>query len=180
MPKISANSLCRDCMFNVQQCVCEKWIFFIENTVGWTSCHTIESYMIAFVRRHRVLPKSFCKNEKNILCVDFLDVAISEIAAIQKKSGNELEAKFKDHLQLLVDGQNLFMESCHRLQLNERQIENDMVFILERILDHVDNRWDQSGCILYFLTTILPVSVVITYTCILSKLNTPSVGALLT
>lgn len=70
----------------------------------------------------------------------FLEAAISEIAAVQKKSENELEAKFKEHLQLLVDGQNLFMDNCHRLQSNERQIENDMVLILERILDHIDNR----------------------------------------
>lgn len=81
---------------------------------------------------------------KIILCtlyIGFLEAAVSEIAAIQKKSENELEAKFKEHLQLLVDGQNLFMDNCHRLQSNERQIENDMVLILERILDHIDNKW---------------------------------------
>lgn len=70
----------------------------------------------------------------------FLEPVVGEIATIQKKSENELEAKFKEHLQLLVDGQNLFMDNCHRLQSNERQIENDMVLILERILDHIDNK----------------------------------------
>lgn len=69
-----------------------------------------------------------------------MESAISEIAAIQKKSEQELEAKFKEQLQLLVDGQNLFMVNCHRLQSNERQIENDMVFILERIMNHIDNK----------------------------------------
>ncbi|XP_025424466.1 uncharacterized protein LOC112693561 isoform X2 [Sipha flava] len=70
----------------------------------------------------------------------FMEAAISEIAAIQKKSEQELEAKFKEQLQLLVDGQNLFMVNCHRLQSNEHQIENDMVFILERIMNHIDNK----------------------------------------
>lgn len=69
-----------------------------------------------------------------------MEAAISEISAIQKKSEQELEAKFKEQLQLLVDGQNLFMVNCHRLQSNERQIENDMVFILERIMNHIDNK----------------------------------------
>lgn len=72
--------------------------------------------------------------------VGFLEAAVGEIASIQKKSENELEAKFKDHFQLIVDRQNLFMDNCHRLQSNERQIENDMVLILERILDHIDNK----------------------------------------
>lgn len=75
-----------------------------------------------------------------VLFIDFLEATVNEITVIQKKSENELEAKFKEHLQLLVDGQNLFMENCHRLQSNERQIENDMVVILERILDHIDNK----------------------------------------
>ncbi|KAL5241053.1 hypothetical protein ACI65C_008463 [Semiaphis heraclei] len=70
----------------------------------------------------------------------FLEATIDKITAIQKKSETELEAKFKEHLQLLVDGQNLFMDNCHRLQSNERQIENDMVDILERILDRIDNK----------------------------------------
>lgn len=73
-----------------------------------------------------------------------MEAAVSEITTIQKKSENELEAKFKEHLQLLVDGQNLFMDNCHRLQSNERQIENDMVLILERILDHIDNKWEDN------------------------------------
>ncbi|XP_060837907.1 myosin-16-like [Rhopalosiphum padi] len=70
----------------------------------------------------------------------FLEAAIDKITTIQKNSENELEAKFKEHLQLLIDGQNLFMDNCHRLQSNERQIENDMVDILERILDRIDNK----------------------------------------
>lgn len=69
-----------------------------------------------------------------------METAVGEIAAIQKKSENELEAKIKENLQLLVDGQNLFMDNCHRLQSNERQIENDMVLILERILDNINNK----------------------------------------
>jgi len=76
----------------------------------------------------------------NAFFIGFLEATIDKITAIQKKSENELEAKFKEHLQLLVDGQNLFMDSCHRLQSNERQIENDMVDILERILDRIDNK----------------------------------------
>lgn len=75
----------------------------------------------------------------------FLEAAIDKITAIQKKSENELEVKFKEHLQLLVDGQNLFMDNCHRLQSNERQIENDMVDILERILDRIDNKSKSEG-----------------------------------
>ncbi|KAE9536646.1 hypothetical protein AGLY_007048 [Aphis glycines] len=70
----------------------------------------------------------------------FLEAAIDKITTIQKNSENELEVKFKEHLQLLIDGQNLFMDNCHRLQSNERQIENDMVDILERILDRIDNK----------------------------------------
>lgn len=69
-----------------------------------------------------------------------METAVGEIAAIQKKSENELEAKIKENLQLLIDGQNLFMDNCHRLQSNERQIENDMVLILERILDNINNK----------------------------------------
>lgn len=69
-----------------------------------------------------------------------MEAAIDKITTIQKNSENELEAKFKEHLQLLIDGQNLFMDNCHRLQSNERQIENDMVDILERILDRIDNK----------------------------------------
>lgn len=72
--------------------------------------------------------------------IGFLEAAIDKITMIQKKSENELEAKFKDHLQLLVDGQNLFMDNCHRLQSNEQQIENGMIDILERILDRIDNK----------------------------------------
>jgi len=74
--------------------------------------------------------------------IGFLEAAIDKITAIQKKSEDELEAKFKEHLQLLVDGQNLFMDNCHLLRSNERQIENDMVDILERILDRIDNKWE--------------------------------------
>ncbi|VVC38881.1 Hypothetical protein CINCED_3A020817 [Cinara cedri] len=70
----------------------------------------------------------------------FIEPVVGEITMIQKKSENELEAKFREHLQLLIDGQNLFMDNCHRLQSNERQIENDMILILERILDHIDNK----------------------------------------
>lgn len=75
-----------------------------------------------------------------VILIDFLEAIVNEITVIQKKSENELEIKFKEHLQLLVDGQNLFMENCHRLQSNERQIENDMVLILERILDNIGNK----------------------------------------
>lgn len=71
---------------------------------------------------------------------DFLEATVSEIAIIQKNSENELEAKVKDHLQLLVEKQNSFMNNCQRLQSNERQIENEIVLILERIFNYMDNK----------------------------------------
>lgn len=114
------------------------------------SFHTIESYSIKLqllysrtsTSRVSVFKKNYCFEKKkiNVLRVGFWDVAIGEISTIQKKSGNELETKIKHHLQLLVDRQNVFMDNCHRLQSNERQIEDDMVFILGRILEHVDNK----------------------------------------
>lgn len=75
-----------------------------------------------------------------MLYAGFLEAIIGEIAAIQKKSENEFEGKLKKPLQLLVDGQKYLTDNCHRLQLNERQIENDMITILERIFDHIDNK----------------------------------------
>lgn len=72
--------------------------------------------------------------------IDFLEATVSEITMVQKKAENELEVKIKDQLQLLVEGQNLFMNNCHRLQSNERQIENEIVVILERIYNHIDNK----------------------------------------
>ncbi|XP_050523497.1 uncharacterized protein LOC126895553 [Daktulosphaira vitifoliae] len=69
---------------------------------------------------------------------NFMENLIGEIVLIQKKSDNELEIKLKEQLRLLLDGQNLFINNCRRIQLNEHQIEDDIIQILERIFDQID------------------------------------------
>lgn len=43
-------------------------------------------------------------------------------------------------IERLHEKQELYQESCHRLQLNEPQIENRIGQILEIILDSIENR----------------------------------------
>ncbi|KAJ9574153.1 hypothetical protein L9F63_008409, partial [Diploptera punctata] len=62
-----------------------------------------------------------------------------DIGLIQRRL-NELGRKFDSSFQMLMLAQNLFLESCHRIQIDEPQMETKLTRVLEKILDTITNR----------------------------------------
>lgn len=52
----------------------------------------------------------------------------------------ELTRRVDSNFQLVITSQNLFMENCHRLQLEEPQLESKISIILEKILTTITNK----------------------------------------
>jgi hypothetical protein len=68
-----------------------------------------------------------------------MDIALDTLGLVQRRL-NELGRKFDSSFQMLMLAQNLFLESCHRIQLDEPQLEGKLTQVLERILDAITNR----------------------------------------
>jgi hypothetical protein len=68
-----------------------------------------------------------------------MDIALDTLGLVQRRL-NELGRKFDSSFQMLMLAQNLFLESCHRIQLDEPQLEIKLTKVLERILDAITNR----------------------------------------
>lgn len=71
---------------------------------------------------------------------DSLEVTMDALAGLVQRRMSELGRKLDSSFQMLMLGQQMFLESCHRLQLDEPQIEAKLTQVLERILDTIHNR----------------------------------------
>ncbi|XP_023704622.1 uncharacterized protein LOC111862963 isoform X3 [Cryptotermes secundus] len=74
-----------------------------------------------------------------------MDIALDTLGLVQRRL-NELGRKFDSSFQMLMLAQNLFLESCHRIQLDEPQLEMKLTKVLERILDAITNRSVNTDC----------------------------------
>ncbi|XP_069674236.1 putative leucine-rich repeat-containing protein DDB_G0290503 isoform X2 [Periplaneta americana] len=68
-----------------------------------------------------------------------VDIALDTMGLVQRRL-SELGRKFDSNFQMLMLAQNLFLESCHRIQLDEPQLETKITKVLERILGAITNR----------------------------------------
>lgn len=79
----------------------------------------------------------FYPHEK--LVAGTLDYLIERVDGMARKNEGNYQ-KLDTTIERLHMRQELYQESCHRLQLKEPQIENRISEILEKILDSLENR----------------------------------------
>ncbi|XP_049767783.1 uncharacterized protein LOC126101140 [Schistocerca cancellata] len=72
--------------------------------------------------------------------VGSLQESMDVLAGIVHRRMSELGRKLDSSFQMLMLAQNLFLESCHRLQLEEPQLEAKLTAVLGRILDTLHNK----------------------------------------
>lgn len=54
---------------------------------------------------------------------------------------NKVEGVFRENFENMVKEQVNFKETCHRLQINEMQMEDKAVEILEKLFNYLDNKY---------------------------------------
>lgn len=52
----------------------------------------------------------------------------------------ELGRKMESNFENIMLAQNLFLESCHRIQMDETQLETKISLVLEKLLESFTNR----------------------------------------
>ncbi|KAL1131456.1 hypothetical protein AAG570_011073 [Ranatra chinensis] len=70
----------------------------------------------------------------------FIEVAVDSLASIIQRKISDLHRKMDNHFERVVTTQTMFMDTCHRLQDDEPQLEIKISLVLEKILDTVINR----------------------------------------
>ncbi|EEB20066.1 conserved hypothetical protein [Pediculus humanus corporis] len=83
--------------------------------------------------------KSHRKHSCQSMPDDTYDYLLEKIDTMTRKNEGNYQ-RLDTTIERLHEKQELYQESCHRLQLNEPQIENRIGQILEKILDSIDNR----------------------------------------
>ncbi|KAK6641835.1 hypothetical protein RUM44_013553 [Polyplax serrata] len=83
--------------------------------------------------------KSYRKHPCQTIPDDTYDYLLEKIETMTRKNDGNYQ-RLDTTIERLHEKQELYQESCHRLQLNEPQIENRIGQILEKILDSIDNR----------------------------------------
>ncbi|CAG2058222.1 unnamed protein product [Timema podura] len=61
------------------------------------------------------------------------------LADLIQRRFSDLGRKHESSFQTLIMTQNLFLESCHRIQQDEPQLENKLTLVLKKILDTITN-----------------------------------------
>lgn len=70
---------------------------------------------------------------------DTYDYLLEKIETMARKNEGNYQ-RLDTTIEKLHEKQEIYQENCHRLQVNEPQIENRIGEILEKILDSIDNR----------------------------------------
>nr|CAD7395662.1 unnamed protein product [Timema cristinae] len=68
-----------------------------------------------------------------------LELSMEALADLIQRRFSDLGRKHESSFQMLIMTQNLFLESCHRIQQDEPQLENKLTLVLEKILDTITN-----------------------------------------
>lgn len=53
----------------------------------------------------------------------------------------EIDAKLTTNFDKILMNQGLFMDSCHRLQMDEPQIEREISTMLEKLIDMLEKKY---------------------------------------
>ncbi|XP_071455662.1 uncharacterized protein [Hetaerina americana] len=69
-----------------------------------------------------------------------LELSVDTLSGTVARRLGELGRRLDSSFRMLLLAQNLFLESCHRIQLGEPTLEERLSVILERLLDTVSNR----------------------------------------
>lgn len=82
--------------------------------------------------------KSYRKHSCQTIPDDTLDYLIDKVDTMTRKNDGNYQ-RLDNSIERLHERQELYQESCHRLQLNEPQIENRIAEILTKMLDTIEN-----------------------------------------
>lgn len=52
----------------------------------------------------------------------------------------DLDKKMTDNFNKILMNQDVFMDSCHRLQMDEAQIETEISVMLEKLIDMLEKK----------------------------------------
>ncbi|XP_046392355.1 uncharacterized protein LOC124160536 isoform X2 [Ischnura elegans] len=69
-----------------------------------------------------------------------LELSVDTLSGTVARRLGELGRRLDSSFRMLLLAQNLFLESCHRIQLGEPTLEARLSIVLERLLDTVSNR----------------------------------------
>ncbi|KAF2904883.1 hypothetical protein ILUMI_01300 [Ignelater luminosus] len=61
-------------------------------------------------------------------------------SSIDNKKLQELSEKIDSNFENVMIAQNLFLESCHRVQMDESQLESQISIVLEKLIDIFENK----------------------------------------
>lgn len=69
-----------------------------------------------------------------------LEIVIDSFTNTLQRKFSEIGRKMDSNFQNVMLTQNLFLESCHRIQMDEAQLENKISLVLEKLIDSFTNK----------------------------------------
>lgn len=75
------------------------------------------------------------------MLLDQFNSLLDQMKQQHSRDMNKVESVCRENFDAILKEQVNFKETCHRLQINEVQMEDKAVEILEKLFNYLDNRY---------------------------------------
>lgn len=103
--------------------------------VNSTKAESQNALRALMVQVGKLSPKEQYEGDQKYLILTFLG---NECIVIDQKLLSDVAQKLDSNFEKVISTQNTFLESCHRVQMDESQLEGQISDILNKLIDNFE------------------------------------------